>query len=222
METDLWLDRSTTEKLLVALENQIDVQRDDNKLLLWEGQEKVATLHLPLQYALSAQNAFKDIEWHSLTLFVALIQAGQAALGVIENEELSEHKVLRRYMVRKKQGKAQLSYLKTKGKSRAGSRIRLANTELFIEDIHTKLIAWQTQYTMDRLAMQCPPPLRGLLNDFNGKRAFDRKDARIVTVPISIPDPNLKGLKKVQYFAPKSRLVISQKNAILSKLLSNV
>lgn len=46
---------------------------------------------------------------------VLLIQAGSAALGIWDNLELMEHKVITKYMIRKKRGKAQMTYLKTKG-----------------------------------------------------------------------------------------------------------
>ena len=42
-------------------------------------------------------------------------------------------------MVRKKRGVSQIKHLKTKGKSRAGSRVRLAETEEFFENINGRL-----------------------------------------------------------------------------------
>ena len=75
---------------------------------------------------------------------LALIQAGESALGIIEDNELREYKVIRKYMVRKKQGKAQLKHLNTKGKSKAGSRIRLAQSQRFFEEINQKLTQWQS------------------------------------------------------------------------------
>jgi hypothetical protein len=81
-----------------------------------------------------------EVKGHLFCL--ALIQAGESVLGIINNKELQEYKVIRKYMVRKKQGKTQLKHLNTKGKSRAGSRIRLAQSEKFFEEINQKLTSW--------------------------------------------------------------------------------
>ncbi len=67
---------------------------------------------------------------------ILLIQSGSCAMGYFEDGFNLEHKVFRSYMVRKKQGKSQIKYLKTKGKSRAGSRVRLAETLEFFENIN--------------------------------------------------------------------------------------
>ncbi|MEM7036019.1 MAG: hypothetical protein AAF570_03495, partial [Bacteroidota bacterium] len=60
-----------------------------------------------------------------------LMQAGHAALGYFEEGEVVHHKVVKKYMVRRKQGKSQVGYLGTRGKSKAGSRVRLANAVRF-------------------------------------------------------------------------------------------
>ena len=54
------------------------------------------------------------------TYTLYLIQAGAADFGCFEKAEVIKHKTLTKYMVRKKQGKSQLTYLRQKGKSRAG------------------------------------------------------------------------------------------------------
>ena len=91
---------------------------------------------------------------------IMLIQAGHAALGYYQGDKLKQHKVIRKYMVRKKQGKAQLKYLKTKGKSRAGSRIRLANSVLFFEEINQYLNDWLTRES-ETIIYSCGPMLWG-------------------------------------------------------------
>ena len=57
---------------------------------------------------------------------VLLIQAGACALGLWRDEELLEHKAFKAYVVRGR-GRAQPTHLKTRGKSRYGSRLRLQN-----------------------------------------------------------------------------------------------
>jgi hypothetical protein len=60
------------------------------------------------------------------------MQAGHSALAYFEDGEMRHHKVIKKYMVRGN-GKAQVGYLQTRGKSKAGSRIRLANTVSFLK-----------------------------------------------------------------------------------------
>ena len=62
-------------------------------------------------------------------LILLLRANGNAALGYFEEGKILNHKVIRKYMVRKKQGKSQLKHLNSKGKSRAGSRVRLQQTQ---------------------------------------------------------------------------------------------
>lgn len=80
---------------------------------------------------------------------LALIKAGQAAVGYFHQGELIDHRVFRAYMVRQKQGKSQIKHLKTKGKSRAGSRIRLSETERFFEEINERLTTYETDFPID-------------------------------------------------------------------------
>ena len=60
------------------------------------------------------------------THLVLLLQAGAAALGVFQQGELTHHKVIKKYVVRGR-GRAQPTHLKTRGKSRYGSLLRLQN-----------------------------------------------------------------------------------------------
>src|SRR5687767_1115631 len=73
----------------------------------------------------------KDLSFpkNPLRYVILLVQSGSCAVGYFENGINLDHKVFRAYMVRKKRGVSQIKHLKTKGKSRAGSRVRLAETE---------------------------------------------------------------------------------------------
>ncbi|MEO1451203.1 MAG: hypothetical protein AAFV07_16855 [Bacteroidota bacterium] len=59
-------------------------------------------------------------------------------------------------MKRHKRGKAQISYLNTRGKSKAGSRIRLANTVAFFEEINERLQDWICHGYSDRKFVPFP------------------------------------------------------------------
>ena len=89
----------------------------------------------PLWYYLE-QNELNDLpqNWNIL-----LMESGRAAMGVYRDGKIIEHKNIRKYMVRKKQGKSQLKHLKTRGKSRYGSRLRLQESEAFFYEIIERL-----------------------------------------------------------------------------------
>jgi hypothetical protein len=72
---------------------------------------------------------------------VVLLRAGAMAIGYWQGEELLRHKAQKRYVVRGN-GKAQPTHLKTRGKSRYGSRLRLQNWQLLLQDVTSRLTLW--------------------------------------------------------------------------------
>jgi hypothetical protein len=137
---------------------------------------------------------------------ILLIQAGHCAMGYAEDENLLQHKVISTYMVRKKQGKSQVKYLKTKGKSRAGSRLRLANTIRFFEKINHQLKGYFGQNPIDRIALSCSKTLLPYLFNSKVNCPFDKRDYRIYSIPKHIHPPNLKILKQTHHFLVKGSI----------------
>lgn len=129
-----------------------------------------------------------------------IIQSGSCALGYFEDEINLEHKTFSAYMVRKKQGKSQIKYLKTKGKSRAGSRVRLAETAAFFDRINERLQMYFDHHTIDRIAFSCSKIL--LPYFFNAKvdPPFSKADPRILKIPKHIHTPNHSEMMRVQKF----------------------
>lgn len=72
---------------------------------------------------------------------VVLLRAGAFACGLWEGDELVAHRCAKRYVVRGR-GKAQPTYLASKGKSRAGSRLRLRNARALLEELGALLSQW--------------------------------------------------------------------------------
>lgn len=136
---------------------------------------------------------------------IVLIQAGHAALGYYARDQLLKHKVIRKYMVRKKQGKAQITYLQTKGKSRAGSRIRLANTVAFFNEINAHLGSWP-HASARRVLYSCPARLWGLLHRAKVPPPIAKTDPRLAKIPRSVRTPNFKELGVVNYFVRQGQL----------------
>ncbi len=132
---------------------------------------------------------------------ILLIRAGNSSLGYFEKGKNIKHKVIRRYMVRKKQGKTQLTYLKRKGKSRLGSRIRLAQAEKFFEEINELLNEWNLikKNSEFKIFYSCPIRLWSYLFKTNPTPPFNKKNNRLIKIPFNVYKPNMKELKRINY-----------------------
>ena len=120
-------------------------------------------IRLPLAFRVSSIEGFSSslqtANLKPLSVGFILAQAGSASIGLSINGVLTKTKVIKKYMVRKSQGKAQLSHLKTKGKSRLGSRIRLQQSVKFFEEINEKLIDFKILQTADLILYSCSKTL---------------------------------------------------------------
>lgn len=139
--------------------------------------------------------------------YLILLQAGHSALGYYEGGEAVFHKVIKKYMVRRKQGKAQIGHLQSKGKSKAGSRIRLANGISFFEDINAKLEEWAMEDVVERILLSCPVRMQPLLFSSRVKPPFDKLDSRIRKIPMDVNRPGQDELARVNRFALLGKLI---------------
>lgn len=92
---------------------------------------------------------------------VVLLQAGAAALGYWDEDELLRHKAYRRYVVRGS-GKAQYKHLDQKGKSRYGSRLRLQNWRRLLSEVSQRLRDdWEEYGAPEQVFWAIPVRARG-------------------------------------------------------------
>jgi hypothetical protein len=180
----------------------------DNELLFFR---------LPVD--LNVTDSLEYNELDEVNYIILLIQSGSASLGYFEEEETIDHKVFKSYMVRKKQGKSQISYLNSKGKSRAGSRVRLANTIMFFENINERLHDYFEEYDIHRVAISCSKTLLPYV--YNSKKAcpFEKKDKRLFKIPKHIHTPNYEILMSTQQFLLKGELIWEEENQYLKEEL---
>jgi hypothetical protein len=128
---------------------------------------------------------------------ILLLRAnGNAAIGYFEQGKMLNHKVIRKYMVRQKQGKSQLKHLKTKGKSRLGSRIRLQQTLEFAQEINQKLWDWEVD-NAERILVSSSIDVWNLLFKVEPLPPFAKRDERLRKIPYHVQTPNLAELKRV-------------------------
>lgn len=182
--------------------------REKNKL---QGEIDGQTCHFRMPLTYPPPDACIELERYLVQVPVVpapflliLIQAGHSAIGYFEDGELSLHKVIKKYMVRGN-GKAQVGYLQTRGKSKAGSRIRLANSISFFEDINEKLREWEVADQAVRILVSCPINMLSLWYESKVTPPFDREDPRILKVPMDIHKPGSEELERVGELAQRGR-----------------
>ena len=151
----------------------------------------------PLPFAPIAPDEFlwayaERVQPHIPNYCIVLIQAGSAALGYFEQGEMVQHKVIKKYMVRAKQGRAELLQQKIKPRHSEGSRLRLQNSYRFFEEINEKLQLWQKNYPIERFFYTCPIHF---LQHWTGAKPpppFDKRSPNALKIPLDIAKPNLE------------------------------
>jgi hypothetical protein len=137
---------------------------------------------------------------------LVLLQAGAAALGYWQDDELLAHKAIKKYVVRGS-GKAQPTHRKTRGKSRYGSRLRLQNWTRLLVAVNERLHDWWSAHGVpaqifhaapvrswpELFAVAPPPP-------------FDQRDARLRRVPLHVHVPDFAELQRVRRWLARGRL----------------
>lgn len=198
---------------------RIEAERDRHRLhAIDEQRNTLWEFRLPLPLAALPQERtewrpyLEELEEEIPNYLIVLVQLGAAALGYFEEGEVYIHKTIKKYMKRHKRGKAQISYLNTRGKSKAGSRIRLANTVRFFEEINEKLVEWSEDFELERICFSGTAQVWGLLFQSNPLPPFEKKDERLVKVPMDVKVPSYEEMMRVSDFIKKGRLSVHQLN----------
>lgn len=194
-----------------SLDDSIEIMLHPEKhqLELWKDQISLGKIFLPwqLNWDEDEKKLFPKDDFH---LALVMIRAGTAATGYYHNGELLDHKVFRAYMTRKKQGKSQIKYLKTKGKSRAGSRVRLEGTKIFFEEINERLQHYDQLYPISNWGISCAKTLWPFFFDANPSPPFESKQVNLLSIPFHISNPNYEALQVIGEKLKKIYLVLSE------------
>lgn len=153
------------------------------------------------------ENLYAAAEKAQSALFL-LVQSGSAALGYSNNGELIHHKVIKKYMIRKKQGKAQLKHLNAKGKSRLGSRIRLQQADKFFNEIHEKIGEWGVLADTQQIYFSYAKTLIPFIYETPDRPILKKDDPRLFKLPFDLEEPNFKTLQFMNKTVHKSILII--------------
>ncbi|MFC6998824.1 hypothetical protein [Rufibacter roseus] len=202
-----FLSRDSSAQLLQHIQDSgISYQYDYEKhrlVLLDEAGNEQVFFRLPIVLSPPGQNLPEG----GVQYVVVLIQAGNCAMGYYEDGHNLDHKVFRSYMVRKKQGKSQIKYLKTKGKSRAGSRVRLGETVEFFDNINGRLQEYFEDHQIHRIAISCSKTLWPYLFDSKVATPFDKRDERLFKIPMHVHTPIYEVMLDVNKFLLKGELI---------------
>jgi hypothetical protein len=139
------------------------------------------------------QDAIDDPAYYG----IMLIQAGRASVAVAQADEIMASKQIQKYMVRKTQGRAQLTYLQEKGKSRLGSRIRLRQSQLFFEEINERMRGWSQEYALTQVFLSCTPKLKGAFFQALHAPAISKDDPRWRRVPFMVRPPGQEEMQRI-------------------------
>lgn len=176
--------------------------------------ENCIKIRLPLNINFDAKkNVIQEQEF--LNYVLIMIRSGIGSVGFFENFVNERHKVFRAYMVRKKQGKSQIKHLKTKGKSRAGSRVRLQETLDFFDDINERLRAHFEEFRIDRIGISCSETLIPYLYGGKVGTPFEKQDSRIFKIPKHIQNPTYEALMETNEFLLKAEVKVSEQGRVI-------
>lgn len=153
-----------------------------------EQYDVLASIRLPLHVQIDDQ--LRLLQDETVIIYLT-IEAGKGAIHVREGMDAVYYTTFSAYMTRKKQGFSQIKYLNKKGKSRAGSRVRLKSTEQFFENIGTTLTDLLEEFEVDRIAISCSATLWPFLIQ---SCPFDKKDPRLYKIPLHLPQSNQENL----------------------------
>ena len=143
----------------------------------------------------SPQGYLADLPGELGTHLVLLLQAGAAALGLWQRGALVHHKVIKKYVVRGS-GRAQPTHLKTRGKSRYGSRLRLQNHRKLLTEVNETLCSWVADVPdMDERFYSCPVRTWPELFGSKPPPPFEREG--FAKIPLDVHVPSFEELQRV-------------------------
>jgi hypothetical protein len=139
---------------------------------------------------------------------IVLVQAGATSLGLWEDDDVLAHKAEKFYVVRGK-GRAQPTHLKTRGKSRYGSRLRLQNFQRQLAELNSRLASWWEEFgPPETLFLSCPKRIYPELWRRDPKPPFERGTAppHVRKIPLDVRVPSYEELQRVRRFLTRGRV----------------
>jgi hypothetical protein len=179
----------------------------------FEADGSVARLWLPLvaPRAVAGERVgdfAERLELREEAQLVLLLQAGAMAFGCWRGEELLQHKAVRKYVVRGN-GRSQATHLKTRGKSRYGSRLRLQNWKSLLAETNERVADCEDDHgPFARIFLGAPVRVFSDLFEVDPAPPFERDDARLQRLPLHVHRPDHGELCRVRSRMEVGRVVL--------------
>jgi hypothetical protein len=139
---------------------------------------------------------------------VLLLQAGAAAMGLWDEDELVRHRARRKYVVRG-HGKAQPKHLRTRGKSRYGARLRMQNWRALLVEVNATLQEWWDEIgAPEQVFWSVPVRAWGELAVAGPSPPFDRGHAGSHRIPFHVHRPDFEELQRVRRRLARGRWLV--------------
>lgn len=195
-----------TEDRVSALAESAQLFVDDSRRAFTTRPETAGALRLtpPLVQPIpegvtTAEQYVENLPVELAPRIIVLVQAGAAALGYFDDGELVRHKAFKKYVTRGN-GKYQGTHLKTKGKSRYGSRLRLQNARSFLEEVNERLEQWiDEEGAVDIVHYSCPVRLWSELRRAKIPFPFDEESTDLRKIPLHVHVPTHEELRRIWY-----------------------
>jgi hypothetical protein len=168
----------------------------------------VAIFHPPRLLALDGHDPQTYLEEQATPgrHILLLMQAGVSAIGLWQDDELIRHKVIRKYVVRGR-GRAQPLHLKTRGKSRYGSRLRLQQAKQQLIETNTKLREfWEESAPPKTVFYSVPVRTFPELFHVEPNPPIEREDPRFKKIPFHVHRPDLAELQRSHRVLSRGRI----------------
>jgi hypothetical protein len=203
-----------TKKIIEKIAADAEFDGSKKEFFIQKNGEKIFRLKLPLLLSknFNAEN-IKTFESLDENFLIILIRAGNAALAGFSDGKMLFHKVIRKYMVRKKQGKAQIKHLKTRGKSRYGSRLRLQKSLEFFREINLLANHACQSFDFERIFIFIPVNYRKLMTESTVKPVF-LQNKKAEKIPFPVRTPNFREVKKTQSLMRKGFVLCDKENIL--------
>lgn len=184
----------TRDTLLGLPERRLLVPDDRRRAFVARGISVAPPLVFPIGESVTDVDSYLEALPEAPTLHVViLLQAGAASLGLFRRGEEVVTKSIKKYVVRGR-GKAQPSYLSSKGKSRYGSRLRLQNARRLLLEVNERLGEWFAEHGRpDHVYYNAPVRLWPDLFQAKVRPPFG-KDEATIRIPLDLPVPTTEVL----------------------------
>ena len=143
---------------------------------------------------------FVDGELQTGPSAVFLMRAGRGAFAIWENGRFFRQKIITKYVVRAKQGKAQSNHNRGKRANSSGAGLRARNEASFITEAAELLDKWRGHLThCNPIVYSAPARLWGELQRAQKRPVVSKRDPRLLPLGMNLGRPGIAEMHRICY-----------------------